>query len=38
VALAFTAGGRRFGLWFLFAMTIPTAVFGVALAVAIKLG
>ncbi|MEE6139862.1 DUF4010 domain-containing protein [Mycobacterium sp. 050128] len=30
--LAFTAGGRRFGLGFLAAMSVPALVFGVALA------
>lgn len=34
--LAFTAGGRRFGLGFLAAMAIPTAVFAAAVTVAVK--
>jgi hypothetical protein len=29
--LAFTAGGRRFGLGFLAGMAVPAAVFGVTL-------
>ncbi|MEZ0350919.1 MgtC/SapB family protein [Mycobacterium sp. pR1184] len=33
--LAFTAGGRRFGLGFLAAMAAPAVVFGVALAAAV---
>ncbi len=33
VVLAFTAGGRRFGLTFLAGMTGPAVVFGVALAI-----
>ncbi len=35
IALAFAAGGRRFGLGFLAAMAAPTCVFGLALAAAI---
>ncbi|MFY9490875.1 MAG: hypothetical protein WAP49_08360, partial [Mycobacterium sp.] len=34
-ALAFAAGGRRFGLGFLAAMAAPTVVFGLALTAAI---
>ena len=34
-ALAFTAGGRRFGLGFLAGMAVPTVVFGVALTAAV---
>ena len=34
-ALAFGAGGRRFGLGFLAAMAAPTVVFGLALTAAI---
>jgi uncharacterized membrane protein (DUF4010 family) len=33
--LAFTAGGRRFGLGFLAGMAVPTVVFGVALTAAV---
>lgn len=33
IALAFTAGGRRFGLGFLAGIALPTVVFAVALAV-----
>ncbi len=33
--LAFTAGGRRFGLGFLAAMAMPSVAFGVALALAV---
>ena len=33
--LAFTAGGRRFGLGFLAGMAVPAAVFGVALTAAV---
>jgi uncharacterized membrane protein (DUF4010 family) len=33
--LAFTAGGRRFGLGFLAAMAVPVLVFGVALTAAV---
>lgn len=36
-ALAFTAGGRRFGLAFLAGMAAPTVVFGVALTLAVAL-
>ena len=32
IVLAFTAGGRRFGLGFLAGMAVPALVFGVALA------
>ncbi|ORA28315.1 hypothetical protein BST13_28880 [Mycobacterium aquaticum] len=35
--LAFTAGGRRFGLAFVAGMAAPTIVFGVALALAVTL-
>ena len=38
VALAFTAGGRRFGLGFLTGMILPTTVFGAAIAVAVTTG
>ena len=33
--LAFTSGGRRFGLWFAAGMTVPALVFGVALSFAV---
>jgi uncharacterized membrane protein (DUF4010 family) len=33
--LAFTAGGRRFGLGFLAGMAVPTVVFGIALTAAV---
>jgi uncharacterized membrane protein (DUF4010 family) len=36
--LAFTAGGRRFGLGFLASMALPAMVFGLALAVAVHTG
>ncbi|MFN8032931.1 MAG: DUF4010 domain-containing protein [Mycobacterium sp.] len=36
--LAFTAGGRRFGLGFVTAMAVPSVVFGVALTVAAMQG
>lgn len=36
--LAFTAGGRRFGLGFVAAMAVPSVVFGVALTVAAMQG
>ena len=35
IVLAFTAGGRRFGLGFLAGMAIPAVVFGIALTVAV---
>ncbi|MCV7348325.1 MgtC/SapB family protein [Mycolicibacterium rhodesiae] len=38
VVLAFTAGGRRFGLGFIAGMAGPTVVFGAALAAAIVFG
>ncbi len=34
--LAFIAGGRRFGLWFLAGMVLPAAVFGVALTAVLR--
>ncbi|WP_167106930.1 DUF4010 domain-containing protein [Mycobacterium sp. DL592] len=36
--LAFTAGGRRFGLGFVAAMALPAVVFGVALTVSVMRG
>jgi uncharacterized membrane protein (DUF4010 family) len=36
--LAFTAGGRRFGLGFLAGMAVPAVVFGVALTAAVTTG
>lgn len=36
--LAFTAGGRRFGLGFLTAMAVPSVVFGAALTAAVVYG
>jgi uncharacterized membrane protein (DUF4010 family) len=38
IVLAFTAGGRRFGIGFLTGMAAPAAVFGVALTVAVIRG
>ena len=35
IVLAFTAGGRRFGVGFLTAMAAPAVVFGIALSVAV---
>ncbi|MCI4673676.1 MgtC/SapB family protein [Candidatus Mycolicibacterium alkanivorans] len=35
IVLAFTAGGRRFGLGFVAAMAVPSVVFGVALTLAV---
>ena len=36
--LAFTAGGRRFGIGFLAAMAVPSLVFGAALTAAVVYG
>ena len=38
IALAFTAGGRRFGMGFAAGMAPPAIVFGVALAIALRFG
>ena len=38
IVLAFTAGGRRFGIGFLAAMAAPAVVFGIALSVAVLRG
>jgi len=35
IVLAFTAGGRRFGVGFLTGMAVPSVVFGIALSVAV---
>ena len=35
IVLAFTAGGRRFGIGFLAGMAAPAVVFGIALSVAV---